>query len=126
MLLMFFLPFLTVIMRGQRTVREHSEYSMTVLSPGSVREWSRRTSAVWEDALSWFKNHELSVQNISRNGVKWSFWNTNSVSKVSNCFLCTNSLIWLMCCSSVDVDGRSGLSKSSTHSLPTLKSLYYL
>ena len=48
-------------------------------------EWSRRTSAVWHDALSWCKNHELSAQNIFLNRVEWSSWNANSVSKVSNC-----------------------------------------
>ena len=45
---------------------------------------------------------------------------------VNRRFLCTNSLIWLTYCSSVDVDGRPGLSKSSTRSLPSLKSLYHL
>ena len=45
---------------------------------------------------------------------------------VNRRFLCTNSLIWLTCCSSVDVDGRPGFSKSSTRTLPSLKSLYYL
>ena len=35
---MSFLPFLVVIMRGHRTVRERSEYSMTVLSHGSARD----------------------------------------------------------------------------------------
>ena len=45
---------------------------------------------------------------------------------VNRRFLCTNSLIWLTCCSSVDVDGRPGRSKSSTRSLPSLKFLYYL
>ena len=29
-----------------------------------LAKWSRRTSAVWDDALSWCKNHELSAQNI--------------------------------------------------------------
>ena len=38
-------------------------------------------------------------------------------------FLCTNSLICLTWCSSVDVDGRPGRSKSSTRSLPSLKSV---
>ena len=46
---------------------------------------SRRTSAVWDGALSWCKNYELSAQNIFWNGVEWSSWNANSVSKVSNC-----------------------------------------
>ena len=32
------LPILAVIMRGHRTVRERSEYSMTVLSHGSARD----------------------------------------------------------------------------------------
>ena len=41
-------------------------------------------------------------------------------------FLWTNSLIWLTCCSSVDVDGRPGRSKSSKRSLPSLKSFYHL
>ena len=50
-----------------------------------LAEWSRRTSAVWDSALSWCKNHELSAQNIFWKGVEWSSWNTNSVSKVSNC-----------------------------------------
>ena len=45
---------------------------------------------------------------------------------VNRRFLCTNSLIWLTCCSSVDVDGRPGRSKSSTRSLPSLKFLYHL
>ena len=34
---MTFLPILAVLMRGHRTVRERSEYSMTVLSHGSAR-----------------------------------------------------------------------------------------
>ena len=38
MLLMSFLPFLAVIMRGHRTVKERSEYSMTVLSTESASE----------------------------------------------------------------------------------------
>ena len=29
-----------------------------------LAKWSRRTSAVWDGALSWCKNHELSAQNI--------------------------------------------------------------
>ena len=45
---------------------------------------------------------------------------------VNRRFSCTNSLIWLTCCSSVDVDGHPGRSKSSTRSLPSLKSLYHL
>ena len=49
-----------------------------------LAKWSRRTSAVWDGALSWCKNHELSAQNIFWNGVQWSSWNANSVSKVSN------------------------------------------
>ena len=49
-----------------------------------LAKWLRRTSAVWDSALSRCKNHELSAQNIFWNGVEWSFWNTNSVSKVSN------------------------------------------
>ena len=49
-----------------------------------LAKWSRRTSAVWDGALSWCKNHELSAQNIFWNGVEWSSWNANSVSKVSN------------------------------------------
>ena len=50
-----------------------------------LAKWSRRTSAVWDGVLSWCKNHELSAQNIFWNGVEWSSWNANSVSKVSNC-----------------------------------------
>ena len=50
-----------------------------------LTEWSRRSSAVWDGALSWCKNYELSAQNIFWNGVEWSSWNANSVSKVSNC-----------------------------------------
>ena len=50
-----------------------------------LAKWSRRTSAVWDGALSWCKNHELSAQNIFWNSVEWSSWNSNSVSKVSNC-----------------------------------------
>ena len=50
-----------------------------------VSKWSRRTSAMWAGALSWCKNHELSAQNIFWNGVEWSSWNSNSVSKVSTC-----------------------------------------
>ena len=100
---------------------------------GSIRveflaKWSRRTSAVWDGALSWCKNHELSAQNIFWNDVEWSSWNANSVSMsliVNRRFLCTNSLIWLTCCSLVDVDGRPGRSMSSTWSLPSLKSLYH-
>ena len=45
---------------------------------------------------------------------------------VNRGFLCTNSLIWLTCCSSVDVDGRPGHSESSTRFLPSLKSLLFL
>ena len=48
-------------------------------------KWSRRTSGVWDGALSWCKNHELFAQNIFWNGVEWSSWNANSVNKVSNC-----------------------------------------
>ena len=36
---------------------------------------------------------------------------------VNRRFMCTNSLIWLTCCSSDGVDGRPGRSKSSTCSL---------
>ena len=50
-----------------------------------LAKWSRRTSAMWAGALSWCKNHELSAQNIFWNGVEWSSWNSNSVSKVSTC-----------------------------------------
>ena len=50
-----------------------------------LAKWSRRTSAVWDGALLWCKNHELFAQNIFWNGVEWSSWNANSVSKVSNC-----------------------------------------
>ena len=50
-----------------------------------LAKWSRETSAVWDSALTWCKNHELSAQNIFWNGVEWSSWNANSVSKVSNC-----------------------------------------
>ena len=35
---MFFLPFLAIIVRGQRTVRERSEYSLIVLSTGLARD----------------------------------------------------------------------------------------
>ena len=49
-----------------------------------LAKWSPRASAVWDGALSWCKNHELSAQNIFGNGVEWSSWNANSVSKVSN------------------------------------------
>ena len=45
---------------------------------------------------------------------------------VNRGLLFTNSLIWLTCSSSVYFDGRSGRSKSSTRSLPSLKSLYRL
>ena len=58
---------------------------------------------------------------------KISFATVSARSLIVNLrFLCTNSLIWSTCCSSVDVDGRPGRSKSSTRSLPSLKSLYYL
>ena len=50
-----------------------------------LAKWSRRTSAVWDGALTWCKNQELSASNIFWNGVEWSSWNANSVSKVSNC-----------------------------------------
>ena len=50
-----------------------------------LAKWSRRTSAVWDGALSWCKNHELSAQNIFWNGVERSSWNFNSFRKVSNC-----------------------------------------
>ena len=50
-----------------------------------LAKWSRRTSAQWDGALSWCKNHEFSAQNIFWNGVEWSSWNANSVNKVSNC-----------------------------------------
>ena len=48
-----------------------------------LAKWSRRTSAVWDGALSWYKNHELSAQNIFWNGVEWFSWNANNISKVS-------------------------------------------
>ena len=94
-----------------------------------LAKWSRRTSAVWDDALSWCKNHKLSAQNIFWNGVEWSSWKPIVSARsliVNRRFLSTNSLIWLTCCSSVDVDGRPGRSKSLTRSLPSLKSLYHL
>ena len=50
-----------------------------------LAKWSRKTSAVWDGALSWCKNHELSAQNIFWNGIEWYSWNDKSVSKVSNC-----------------------------------------
>ena len=49
-----------------------------------LAKWSRRTSAVWDGALSWCKNHELSAKNIFWNDVEWSSWNSNTVSKVFN------------------------------------------
>ena len=36
---MIFLPFLAIIMRGQRTAKERPEYSLTVLSNGLARAW---------------------------------------------------------------------------------------
>ena len=39
MLLKSFLPFLAVIMRDHRTVRERSEYSITALSHGSAKAY---------------------------------------------------------------------------------------
>ena len=54
-----------------------------------LAKWSRRTSAVWVGALSWYKNDELSAQNIFWNGVEWSSWNANSISKVSNYYQST-------------------------------------
>ena len=50
-----------------------------------LAKWSQRTSAMWDGALSWCKNHELSAQNIFWNGFECSSWNANSVSMVSNC-----------------------------------------
>ena len=35
-----------------------------------LTKWSRRTSAVWDGALLWCKNHELSAHNIFWNGVE--------------------------------------------------------
>ena len=49
---MFFLPFLAIIMRGQRTVREHSKYSLTVLSTVSARAC---TGVFDIDAMKWTK-----------------------------------------------------------------------
>ena len=40
-----------------------------------LAKWSWRTSAVWDGALSWCKNHELSAQNIFWNVVEWFSWN---------------------------------------------------
>ena len=37
-----------------------------------LAKWSIRTSAVWDGALSWCKNQELSAQIIFWNGVEWS------------------------------------------------------
>ena len=50
---MFFLSFLAIIMRGQRTVREQtvrerSEYSMTVLSTGSIRVTLTKSLSVYQ------------------------------------------------------------------------------
>ena len=39
-----------------------------------LAKWSRRTSAVWDSALSWCKNYEFSAQNIFWNGVERSSW----------------------------------------------------
>ena len=68
-----------------------------------LSKWSRRTSAVWDGALSWCKNHELSAQNIFWNGVEWPSWNANSVSKVSNIYRCYCREEYAFCCKSIHV-----------------------
>ena len=47
---MFFIPFLAIIMRGQRTVRERWEYSLTVLSNGPARDGPMFHPCLWIDA----------------------------------------------------------------------------
>ena len=84
-----------------------------------LAKWSRRTSAVWDGALSWCKKHELSnkisFETELSDPLEMSIVSARSLI-VNRRFLSTNSLIWLTCCSSVDVDGRSGRSKSLTRS----------
>ena len=62
-----------------------------------LAKWSRRTSAVWNGALSWCKNHELSVQ-ITFETVLSDPLEIPIVSArfliVIRRFMCTNSLIW--------------------------------
>ena len=94
-----------------------------------LAKWSRRTSAVWDGALSWCKNQsclpKISFETVLSDPLELPVVSARSLI-VNQRLLCTNSLIWLTCCSSVDVDGRPGRLKLSTRSLPSLKSLCHL
>ena len=94
-----------------------------------LAKWSRRTSAVWDGALSWCKTTsclpKISFEIVLNDSLEMPIVSARSLN-VNRRFLWTNSLNWLTCCSTVDADGRPGRSKSSTRSLPSLKSFYHL
>ena len=82
-------------------------------------------TAHYRDAKTTSCLPKISFETVLSDPLEMSIVSARSVI-VNRRFLCTNSLIWLTCCSSVDVDGRPGRFKSSTRSLLSLKSLYYL
>ena len=95
-----------------------------------LAKWSRRTrvqceTAHYRDAKTTSCLPKKSFETVLSDPLEMPIVSARSLI-VNRGFLCTNSLIWLTCCSSVDVDGRPGRSKSSTRSLPSLKSLYHL
>ena len=58
---MFFLPFLAIIIRGQRTAKERSEYSLTVLLTGAARDHS--TPETKERSIQWTERGESAPKN---------------------------------------------------------------
>ena len=95
-----------------------------------LAKWSWRTNvqcetAHYRDAKTTSCLPKISFETVSSDPPEMPIVSARSLI-VNRRFLCTNSLMWLTCCSKVDVDVRPERSKSLTRSLPSLKSLYHL
>ena len=115
-----------------RSHTEPNQANMVVLERYSLRFWRdsheervQCETAHHRDANTTSYLPKISFETILGDPLEMPIVSERSLI-VNRWFLCTNSLIWLMCCSSVYVDGRPGRSKLSTRSLPSLKSLYHL
>ena len=115
-----------------RSHTEPNQTNMVVVERYALRFWQNGheervqcETAHYRDAKTTSCLTKISFQTVLSDPLEMPIVSARSLTVIRR-FLCTNSLIWLTCCSSVDVDGRPGRSNSSTRSLPSLKSLYHL
>ena len=90
-------------------------YSLSFWRNGN-EEWVQCETAHYRDAKNTSCLPKISFETVLNDPLEMPIVSAKSLT-VNRRFLCTNSLIWLTCCLSVDVDGRPGRSLNSLYHL---------